>query len=267
MSLGQPRMSKKDDRPISYFDKFVQMNKRVCDSIERLLPQQFTRSLLYRHELVAAEKMNARAGQIVVDIGGGHQAPFARHRQRDLNTFIAGVDILPSQVRGNSSIDAGVVADVGKTIPFYDKSVDIFVTRSVIEHLPDNDGLFNEMARCLKKGGYSINVLPCCFSPFSIINRLLPPNIAKRLLYALFPQWRDSCGFEPFYRNCYFPRLIELIKQSGLSPEQVEYRYYQSIYFKFFVPFFIISLIYDLILWAFGIRLLAAQMLVVARKD
>lgn len=57
-----------------------------------------------------------------------------------------------------------------------------------------------------------------------------------------------------------------MIKKAGLSLDQVEYRYYQSIYFKFFVPFFIISLIYDLILWAFGIRILAAQMLVAARK-
>lgn len=159
MSIDPQLMSKKMSRPDSWVGKFVQMNKRVCDSIERLLPQQFTRSLLYRHELVAAEKMNSRAGQVVVDVGGGHQAPFARHRRCELGTFIVGVDILPSQVRGNSSIDAGVVADVGKTIPFHDNSVDIFVTRSVIEHLPDNDDLFNEMARCLKPGGYSINVL------------------------------------------------------------------------------------------------------------
>jgi hypothetical protein len=58
-----------------------------------------------------------------------------------------------------------------------------------------------------------------------------------------------------------------MAKKGGFFPETVEYRYYQSIYFKFFVPFFIVSVIYDLILWAFGIRILAAQMLIVARKD
>lgn len=260
-------MNKKIFYPRSFLGKFFQINKQICDLLERLLPGEFTRSLLYKHEITAAEKMNLRSGQVVVDIGGGHKAPFARRRRRDLNTLLIGIDILPSQVRNNLSIDVGIVADVCKSIPLRDMSVDLFVLRSVIEHLPEKSKLFFEISRCLKSGGHSVIVLPCCFSPFSIINRFLPASMARGLLHALFPKWTDACGFEPFYRDCYFPRLISLIKNSELYTVQIEFRYYQAIYFKFFVPFYCLFVLYDLILWSLNIRMLAAQMFIVVQRQ
>jgi len=58
----------------------------------------FTRSLLYLHELVVAEAMNARPGLHVLDVGGGNSTPFALHRIPTLGTWLVGSDILAQQL-------------------------------------------------------------------------------------------------------------------------------------------------------------------------
>ena len=162
----------------------VKWNFAICDGVERTLPGKFTRSLLYLHELTAARLMNARPSQVVADIGGGHLCPFGRHRRRELGTTIVGVDILESQLRGNPIIDHAVVADASRALPFGDASLDLIVTRSVIEHLHDNEMFFAETSRVLRPGGHAIHVFPGRFAPFALLNRVLPalpvsPNSAS----------------------------------------------------------------------------------------
>jgi len=245
---------------------FIDWNKALCDRIEHRLPTDFTRSLLYRHELAVAEAMRSRRRCVVLDIGGGHSTPFARHRRDRDDTMIVGLDILPAQLAANRSIDHGVAADVCRPLPFKDASADVVATRSVLEHLADSESLFTEIHRVLRPGGICLHVLPTGYAPFSIINRLLPNTWARRLLHSLFPEWTDECGFRAYYRHCHFPDIALQQGRAGLTISRIEFRYYQSIYFKFFVPLFLISVCYDLILYAFDARRLACQILILAHK-
>jgi Methyltransferase domain len=102
------------------------------------LSKRFRCSLLNIQELMVALLVNPADRPVVVDVGGGHMSPFARHRQPARGNYLICSDILFEQVRNNPEADAGVVADACTGLPFRDGSLDMVVTRSVLEHLPDN---------------------------------------------------------------------------------------------------------------------------------
>jgi SAM-dependent methyltransferase len=209
--------------------------------------------------------MNERDGLMVVDVGGGHTSPFAKRRTQP-NTFVLGMDILFEQVANNPDANAGLVCNVCTSIPLKDATADLIVSRSVLEHLPDNAAFVAECHRTLKPGGRAIHVCPTRRAPFALINRIIPNSLTKKLIKTFFPQWADECGFPTFYDHCSYPELPRLHERNGLMIEELHLRYYQSIYFKPFLPIYLISVLYDLTLWALRIRFLCSQIVIVARR-
>jgi SAM-dependent methyltransferase len=241
-------------------------NSRFCDWVEERLPASFTRSLLYLHERTVSEAMNARSGLHILDVGGGAKAPFASHRIPSLATWIIGTDILEDQMRENGVVDARVVADACRGLPFHDESLDMVITRSVMEHLPDNQRFLNECRRVLRRGGLAFCVMPSRRAPFALLNRVMPEKLKRALLFTFFPQWRDDCGFPALYDRCAWPDMPNAFKAAGFTIERIELRYYQSVYFKFLVPLFLLSVFYDFVLWGLSARRLCSQMFIVARR-
>ena len=141
------------------------------------------------------------------------------------------------------------------------------VSRSVVEHLPDNEMFFENCARVLRPGGMLVHTFPCKFAPFSLVNQLLPNRLTRRLLAYLHPQWQDECGFVAFYDRCYHSAMRKVIQSSGFHNQRFSFRYYQSIYFDFCFPLFALVLMYDLLIWSFGIRNLACAILVTAERS
>lgn len=247
------------------FTRFIQRNIAICNAIEQRLPKAFTRSLLYLHENLATEEMSARTAPTILDIGGGRNSPIAR-RITDAATKLIAADIDLEELTANNSVNDKLVLDATQTLPFQTDSIDIVVTRSVMEHLPETENFISECRRILKSEGVCLHVMPCKFAPFSIINQIIPNSWAQAILYRIYPQWTDSCGFKAYYNNCYMPRIANLFSRNNFHLERIELRYYQSIYFKFFVPFYLLSLIYDLVVYRLEIKPLSCQVLIVARK-
>jgi len=86
--------------------------------------------------------------QIVIDIGCGN------HRIDD--------DIIGMDLFEYDAVD--IVCDL-KNLPFIDGRVDAFVSRSVLEHLPDPLGVIQQLYRCTRIGGYGLHLAPFLF-PF-----------------------------------------------------------------------------------------------------
>lgn len=248
--------------------KIIDWNVAICDKIEKKLPKTFgpSPSLKRRHTVAVAEKMNARPSQILLDVGGGYVCPFAEMREPELGTQFYMADISESQLQMNEAADEKIAFDASQAFPFRDETVDIFVTRTLFEHLPENDEFVRESCRVLRPGGYAIHIFPCKFAPFAILNQILPNSFANWLLGMFFPKWRGEVGFKAYYKNCYFPRFKNLMEDSKFEIETINFNYYQSIYFKFFVPFYLLSLTYDLALWALNAKFLCCEIFVVARK-
>jgi SAM-dependent methyltransferase len=241
-------------------------NKRVCNAIEERLPEAFTRSFLHQHELIVAKQLRAHSNAVLLDVGGGSQTPFASHRIPGTGNWVVGVDIAEALLRKNRALDARVAADACLGLPFRSECVEIIVTRSVMEHLPDNARFLAECRRVLKRGGLAICVMPGRRAPFALLNRVLPESLKRKLLFTFFPEWRDDCGFSAYYDRCAWPEMGNEFAAAGFRVERVEFGYYQSTYFRILVPVYLLSVIYDLVVWRLSARWLCSRMLIVARR-
>jgi hypothetical protein len=96
---------------------------------------------------------------------------------------------------------------------------------------------------------------------------VLPNAVVHSLIHYFFPNWSDECGFRAHCDSCGYPEMPRLYERSGFIVEDIQLRYHQSIYFKPFLPIYLVSLAYDLILWALDFRWLSSQLLVVARRQ
>ena len=244
--------------------RFIRLNRRASSAIERHLPQRRTDiSLLY--ELTVAECMRTLpCGAIVVDAGAGPRCSFYEYKPAGLT--IVGVDASENDLRANREIDSYRVADITRRLPFDDCTVDIVASKHVLEHLPDVGRFVAETRRVLKPGGTTIHLLPLRYAPFALLSRLAPDRVKLRLLHRLHPETEGSHRFHTHYDRCAPSALVSLLRRNGFVVESAPVSYYQSHYFGFFVPLYVASATYELVLFGLKAKELAASLLVVARK-
>jgi SAM-dependent methyltransferase len=254
---------------MSLFARFIAANKRLSQATEARLPTAFKRHIQTVYKYHAADLINRRSGQIVLDIGGGKECPFLPYVGAPSSHLVITLDISEEELRRNHQLACKVVADAAShDLPLRDGSFDVVVSRSVVEHIRDNAAFFENCAHVLRPGGVMFHAFPGRYAPFSLMNQVLPNWFARRLVAALHPEWReeDNYGFLAFYNRCYFSAVQELLDRNGFTNARFDFLYYQSVYFDFFFPLFILMLGYDLMASAIGIRNLASGILVTAER-
>jgi len=260
MSMGSVR---------SFLRAFVVANRRLARGIERKLGHEpgYEQNPLQHHYVKSvAEYGNARANQVIVDLGAGRSCHFAPLLTPALDGRIIGVDISADSMEANEALAEARVANIVDGLPLADEAVDLIVSMSTLEHLTRIEPVIREIHRVLKPGGHTIHIFPSRFSPFSLLNRYLPRPITQRLLRALIPGSEGIQGFPAYYDHCSHDEMERLLVRSGFRVVRMEWSFYQSDYYGFFLPLYLLSLMYDLIAQRLNIRQLAAAVLVVAQK-
>jgi ubiquinone/menaquinone biosynthesis C-methylase UbiE len=245
--------------------RFIEVNQTVCRKIEPYLPQA-KMNIFGLHERLAAHYMNSRVGQVVVDVGGGRSCQFARYRDPAAKAKIIAVDVSEEELQYNADVDETRIADVTRGLPFDTEEIDLLVSRSVLEHLSSLDSFVAASKRVLRQGGYSIHLFPSKFAPFALINQSLPNVLSRRVLYIFLPDHRGIGGFPAHYDNCYYSSIKRLFEKHSFEVVSVHLTYYQSGYFSFFLPLYLISALYEMLLQALGMKNLAAHVVIVVRK-
>jgi len=252
------------DESIS-LQNFFNANRALCRAIEPYLPQANPNPFVDYGETVI-QHVNSRPSQIVIDIGGGKSCPFAKLVNAASNARIVAVDISGEELRQNREVGLRVVGNLMGEIPLASEAADIIVSRSVLEHLEDVDSFMRECFRVLKAGGRTIHLLPSKYALFAILNRMLPNAVSKRLIALFHPGSAGICGFPAFYDRCYFSAMKRLFEQNGFRIVRMEVGYDQSGYYSFFLPFYLLSALYEMLVHALRLRNLGAHVLVVAEK-
>ena len=245
--------------------KFFAANRELCKKIEPYLPQAQTK-IFDLYEKVVAQYMNSRAGQTVVDVGGGKSCAFAKYRDPAQKARIIAVDISEEELKHNTDVEEKKVANIEHGLPFGAEEVDLIVSRSVLEHLERLDDFVANSKQALKKGGYFIHLFPSKFAPFSLINQALPHTLSRRVLHFLIPESKGIGGFPTFYKYCYYSGINELLKKHDFEIVDIHLGYYQQEYFYFFAPLFLVNALYEALIQALGAKNLGAYLLVIARK-
>lgn len=245
--------------------KFFALNRKLCEILEHYLLHK-RENIFSLYEKLVAQYVNSRYKQIVIDIGGGKTCSFAKYKNPDMMPTIVAVDISAEEMRNNCDVDEKRVANIMQGIPWGDEGADLLVSRSTLEHFETLHNFIIESKRVLKKNGYFIHLFPSKFTPFAIANQMLPKKLSKKLLHLLRPESKGISGFPAFYDKCYYSAFKSLLEKNGFEIVDIHLSYYQSSYYHFFLPLFLVSAIYDIILEAIGAKNLCAYLLVVATK-
>jgi hypothetical protein len=107
--------------------------------------------------------------------------------------------------------------------------------------------------------------VPGRWAPFAVINRMLPHALSRRLLHFLHPDAIGIGGFPAFYDACSVGAITRVLESNGFVVDECRVSYYQSGYFTFFVPGYLLSAAYEIVLHAIDARSLAAYIIVIAR--
>src|SRR5207248_3756712 len=229
----------------------------------------FTRHIqtLYKYEVAAL--LNRGPGQVVLDVGGGKECPFLPYVEDPRTHLVIALDCSEQELRVNPMLGRKVVADAASDgFPFFDGSADLVVSRAVVEHIRDNAAFFRNCASTLRPGGVMIHAFSGRFAPFALINQLFPNRLTRLLISYLHPYWREegNYGFPAFYNRCYFSAMQDLLRQNGFDNAKFTLLYYQSTYFTFFFPLFVLMLFYDAVVSLLGVRNLASGIIVDADR-
>jgi ubiquinone/menaquinone biosynthesis C-methylase UbiE len=169
-------------------------------------------------------------------------------------------------MKANKDVDEKRVADVTKCLPFARDEVNIITSRFVLEHLEDVEKFVSLSSRVVKQHGYCIHLFPSKFAPFALLNQLLPASVSRSKLLSIYPDKRGGRGFVAYYDRCYYAALNRVFVKHGFRIVGARFSYYQSYYFAFFVPLFMLSCVYEIFLKALKAKNLSPYVIVVAQK-
>lgn len=245
---------------------FINFNKKCHSLIAKIFPN--TKHSAYRHYCEEV-KRNLADNISVLDIGGGKRCTFADECRTYTGIKITALDVSAEELAFNNDVDEKIVFDItsGKRVPLEDESVDMVTSSSVLEHLKDLESAVKEVSRIIKPGGKFISVFPSKFALFAIINQIIPGWLARKIVFAAFPH-REKIGiFKAYYDRCYYPALKNLLSRNGFSNVDFMFDYNQAGYFSFFVPFGIIALFWDCMMYILHVKPLCAYICFTAEKS
>lgn len=209
-----------------------------------------------------------QVGQVVVDIGGGRTFHFEQAHPRGVRPFaLWTVDVDSEELALNRSADRVIQADACGDIPIASGSADVVLCRAGIEHFHDTTRFVQNCRRLLKPGGRMVVTFANTWAPSSVLNRMIPAWLARRLLFGLVPNAAGYQGFKAHYDKCSYREFEQLLRQEKLEIIQGYCSYYSSSYFQFFFPLHCISILLDLVRQTLGWKLLSSMNLFVVRKE
>lgn len=240
---------------------FFNANREIARPLLAYLPQGPALAFIKFKEVVQ-NYINLQKNQVILDIGGGRQCSFSANKP--VTTRLICLDISQEQLDQNQDADVRLLADATQEIPLPDNSVDLVVSRAVMEHLDSPQAFLHHSYRVMKPGGYAIHVFPCKFAPFAMINRLLPSALGRKVLFKFQPGMQGKGGFPAYYRKCYYTGIKKIFSEAGFIIKDMQLFHSQSVYFDFFLPMFLVVALYEIV--TMPVKDLASFMLVVAQK-
>lgn len=244
------------------------MHGRNATLIRRYFPAYRSPKVVY--ESVLAELVQSET--VWLDLGCGYTICGDRELNRELPRrarLVVGCDRDPYLSR-HSSIDHLVLCDAA-ALPFRDGSFTLVTSSMVVEHLPDPEHAFREVARVTRPAGTFVVFTPNRFNYAMLVAALTPYRFHlffKKLTYFLARgEWRDFSEdlFPTFYRANSARRLRQLLQSSGFRETRLEHLSFAHS-FGFVRPLYALSLLFERFVNWCGLDTLKADLLAVCMR-
>ena len=183
----------------------------------------------------------------VLDIGCGKgdisPFPWSETPHRHL----IGIDPDPA-AKENAVIDEFHHLDVAADWPVEDKSVDIAISRYVLEHVADVEFFFANLRRVLRPGGTFIFLTPNKYNPFMAMSRLLPMSLKRKILSSTADQIDEDDVFPVCYRLNSRGAIRKAAREEGFTVDELYCRDHRPLgYFNFSLITFLPAYLFHLI--------------------
>jgi SAM-dependent methyltransferase len=243
---------------------FVQANIRVCQTITPRHLGEASAFAQFRAAVVTS--VLDLAPKTVVDIGAGRTWHNHPELKRMAGFRLVGVDISMEEMAQNAALDESVACDVTRSIDLPPGTADLVTVRSGVEHFSDNEAFLRNLHALLRPGGRTLLVFPGPHAPFVLINSLLPTACARSLLRRLVPGSDGVLGFKAHYDRTSYRQFSRMAERTGFKVLRCSCSYYSSVYFRFFLPLYLASLLLDHLRHALAIKSLASFYLFILEK-
>ncbi|ANB02211.1 class I SAM-dependent methyltransferase [Ectothiorhodospira sp. BSL-9] len=185
----------------------------------------------------------------LLDIGCGRKAPVLREFAGQGRSLI-GVDLVDFPNKDKHTDILLYNASVA-SMPFLDdESIDIAYSRSVMEHVEDVEGAYQELYRVLKPGGQYIFLTPNKWDYVAIGARLIPNRFHPRLVRLTSGRAEEDV-FPTIYRSNTHKDISRLAAANGFQITRFEYLTQYPAYLTFNRPLFWLGCHYERLLGRF----------------
>jgi SAM-dependent methyltransferase len=245
--------------------RLIDLQTRLTGRFDRLLPEDF-RIDGNREFLDAVVPEYLKAGAVVYDVGGGKNPVVGCERKAALGLRVVGLDIDGEELsRATEGLyDRTVAADI--TIYKGEADADLVICQALLEHVRDTGGALRAIASILKPGGRALIFVPSRNAVYARLNLLLPEDLKRKILFAIFPEMRRDHGFRAFYNRCTPAAFSRMARACGMAVEQ-ERVYFHSDYFRFFFPLHAVWRVWTMLFRRIAGSQAAETFTLVLRKD
>ena len=245
----------------------IDTNVKWSRATERRLGLQTDKTLWRQFEQEADALLRALPdGAVVLDLGGGRRCVYAGSVQPPGRLTLIAVDVSAEELALNTDVTETRVADVAEGLPMPTASVDLVLSRALLEHVENVPAAIGHMGRVLKPGGVALHLIPCRYSLFGMIARLLPFEPLLKLTHVVMPWTRGHVEFSVHYDHCYPQALEEAFRAAGFAKVETMITWAQPGYFEAAYPVFLLHAGYEWTVRSLRLRKLAAYTVVRATR-
>jgi ubiquinone/menaquinone biosynthesis C-methylase UbiE len=249
----------------SVLRRLVDLNVRASEETERRLRLRTDKTLWQAFEREAGRRIRALPdGAVVADVGGGRRCVYAAHRSSDIK--LIALDISAEELALNDQVDETYVADLADEVPLPDASVDLVLSRAVLEHVHDVRRAATNLARVAKPGGVSLHFVPCRYSLFGIAARILPFKPLLFAVHKVMPWTKDQVEFDVYYDQGHPAAMERAFRDAGFREVETEVTWAQGGYFVAVYPAFLLHAAYEAVMRRLRVRSAASYMIVRATR-
>lgn len=140
----------------------------------------------------------------ILELGGGRRPSFSLDELPGNIASYAVNDISAEELALTGPEYAKALFDVTGDVSEFAGQFDIVFSRTLMEHVRDGQAMHRNVLTLLKPGGVAFHMAPTLYSPAFVLNKFLPEDFSRSVLFAFFPGRRsERPKFPAYYSWCY----------------------------------------------------------------
>lgn len=238
---------------------FVSINRSSAKWLERRFPRLFL-GPSYSSELVRRIHGDIAALQpdAILEVGGIDRPLISK----DVGYAYIGLDI---EERSECYLvyDKFIVQTIEAPV---DIAVDMVISITLLEHVPDNKLAIRSIYNALKPGGKQHHYVPSKWHPYSLALRIVGPKLQKSLIATLRPGAVDVTGYPAFFDHCSVFDMRRLMEDQGFTDIDIKTFYRANDYFAFFLPAYVAVSLFENLCASLNWQIFASGFVISSRK-